>query len=74
MVECGEEQGVIQGIRGAPEEEEEEPAEDEEAGNANDEVHPVPKGQDTDQHGFPLKDSFYVTLSQLPAKVGSPLL
>lgn len=45
-VECGEDQGVVQGIQGPPEEEEEEaePEEGEEA-PAEKEEHPVPKGQ-----------------------------
>lgn len=43
-MECGEDQGVVQGIQGPPEEEEEaEPEEGEEA-PAEKEEHPVPKG------------------------------
>ena len=45
VVECGEDQGVVQGIQGPPEEEQEEaePEEGEEA-PAEKEEHPVPKG------------------------------
>lgn len=47
IIECGEDQGVVQGIQGAPEEEEEEEAEPEEGEEtpAEKEEHPVPKGQ-----------------------------
>ena len=76
IVECGEEQGVVEGIRGPPdaegEEQEEPPEEDEDgaaAGAAEPEVHPAPRGQDTDPHGFPLKTSFYLKTAELPARV-----
>lgn len=75
VVECGEDQGVTEGIRGPPEgdgEEEQEAEEDEEGtGAAGDEaeVHPAPRGQDTDPHGFPLKTSFYIKPAELPARV-----
>ena len=71
VIECGEDQGVTQGIQGPPEEEEEgEGGEEEEGATKEDEVHPVPKGQDTDPHGFPVKESFYISLDKLPDKVG----
>eukprot|EP00892_Ulva_mutabilis_P001149 jgi/Ulvmu1/11034/UM007_0215.1 len=75
IVECGEEQGVVEGIRGPPEgdgEEEEEAAEEGQDGAAaggGDEAHPAPQGQDTDPHGFPLKTSFYIKTAELPARV-----
>lgn len=74
IVDCGEEQGVTEGIRGPPEEEEEEEPEAEEEegaapGGGDAEVHPAPRGQDTDPHGFPLKTSFYIKPAELPARV-----
>lgn len=75
VVECGEEQGVTEGIRGSPEgdEEEEQEAEEDEEGagtaGAEAEVHPAPRGQDTDSHGFPIKTSFYIKPAELPARV-----
>jgi hypothetical protein len=76
VVECGEEQGVVQGIQGPPEDEEEEgdEAEEGEEAAAADEQHPVPKGQDTDPHGFPIKDSYYITLAALPERVKNMLV
>jgi hypothetical protein len=76
-VECGEDQGVVQGIQGPPEDEEggnEGAADGDETGAATatgQEEHPPPKGQDTDAHGFPVKDSFFITLAQLPHRVHS---
>jgi hypothetical protein len=72
VVECGEEQGVTQGITPAPED----AATDDDAAESADidEVHPLPKGQDTDPHGFPTKDSFFISPLALPASVAAVTL
>jgi hypothetical protein len=77
VVECGEEQGVTQGIVAAPEEDDEaggDGGEEEGAAPGEDDVHPAPRGQDTDAHGFPIKDSFFVSLGQLPVRVTNATL
>ena len=75
VVECGEEQGVTQGIVAVPEEDEEADGDDADAAAAKaDDVHPAPKGQDVDVHGFPIKDSFFIKLAALPANAASVTL
>ena len=73
-MECGEEQGVKQGIIAAAEDDGAADAdgdEDTPGHNADDEAHPKPRGQDADPHGFPLKDSYTLDLKLLPAKVAN---
>lgn len=62
------------GVAAAPEEEDEEAAADGDddgatAAAAEPAVHPPPKGQDVDPHGFPVKESFTIELAALPARV-----
>jgi hypothetical protein len=73
VVECSEETGLTQGIAAAPAEEEDMDATSGSAGGLSgadgNAEHPRPRGQDTDAHGFPVKESFFLDTGMLPARV-----
>jgi hypothetical protein len=73
VVECSEESGLTQGIVAAAAEDEDAETAEGSAGDASAAAgsagHPRPRGQDTDSHGFPVKESFFLSLAALPARV-----